>query len=105
VRQILLNLVGNAIKYSEQGQVELRVLRDGDSLLCRVRDSGLGIDASDLERIFEPFTQVDQSNTRRAGGTGLGLPISRRLARLLGGDVVVESARGVGSVFTLRLPG
>jgi signal transduction histidine kinase len=104
VRQILLNLIGNAIKFSERGGVTITLQQhDGDSI-CRVQDTGIGIKAEDLARIFEPFFQVDGSSTRRQDGSGLGLPVSRELARLLGGDVDVESEPARGSTFTLRLP-
>lgn len=103
LRQILLNLIGNAVKFTEQGGVEISVERCADASWVRVRDTGPGLAPEDLERIFEPFTQVDQSATRAKGGAGLGLPVSRRLARLLGGDVEVESAPGRGSTFSLRL--
>ena len=104
LRQILLNLLSNAVKFTEHGAVVLaaRVV-DGVAEL-QVRDSGLGIASKDLERIFEPFWQVEQAKTRRRGGTGLGLSVSRRLARLLGGDLVAESVLGAGSTFTVRLP-
>jgi PAS domain S-box-containing protein len=103
-RQILINLVGNAVKHGGAGEVEVRLdTRAADRLDVHVRDAGPGIAPDDQERIFEPFTQVDSSHTR-AGGTGLGLAISRRLARLLGGDVLLRSAPGAGSTFTLRLP-
>jgi PAS domain S-box-containing protein len=104
VRQVLLNLVGNAVKFTEEGTVELSVARDGDALLLQVTDSGPGIPASEHRRLFEPFWQGDQSRTRKLGGAGLGLAISDRLARLLGGEITVESAPDVGSTFTFRLP-
>jgi signal transduction histidine kinase len=104
LRQILINLLGNALKFTEVGQVRLVATCADDRLLVRVHDSGGGIAASHLERIFDPFTQVDQSLRREKGGTGLGLPVSRRLARLLGGDVTVESQPGEGATFTLSLP-
>ncbi len=103
VRQILTNLVGNALKYSGTGTVDVE-LDGGEDVELRVRDTGPGIPADRLEDIFEPFFQVDSSTTREAGGTGLGLTICRRLARLLGGDVTVESTPGEGSTFTLHLP-
>lgn len=103
-RQILLNLVSNALKYSESGSVCVAAEARGDARLVRVRDTGIGIAAGDLDRIFEPFLQVEQTARRRVQGTGLGLTVSRRLARLLGGDVTAESTLGEGSVFTLRLP-
>lgn len=118
LRQILLNLLGNAIKFTEPGgQVILSAgaatepSRDaeldrsnGPWVYFRVEDTGPGIAADHMERIFEPFTQVEQSSTRSHGGTGLGLAISRRLARLMDGDVTVRSESGVGSSFFLWLP-
>ncbi|HSJ14715.1 MAG TPA: ATP-binding protein [Longimicrobiales bacterium] len=103
LRQILLNLAGNAVKFTDRGSVGIALL-PGDIVEIRIRDTGTGVAPVDLERIFEPFTQVDQSNTRAQGGTGLGLTVSRRLARLLGGDIRLESQLGVGSTFTLTLP-
>jgi len=104
VRQILLNLVGNAVKFTEFGVVLLELEEGSDAIGVAIHDSGPGIPDTELERIFEPFTQVDQSNTRAQGGTGLGLTVSRRLARLLGGEVTVQSRPGEGSIFTLTLP-
>jgi signal transduction histidine kinase len=104
LRQILLNLLGNAVKFTEEGEVELRVVTDGDAVVFHVSDTGPGIAAADLERVFNPFEQVDQSVTRRSEGAGLGLSVSQQLARLLGGDLTAASTPGVGSTFTVRLP-
>jgi signal transduction histidine kinase len=103
LRQILINLVGNALKFTDAGRVSLEMHVSGDEALFVIRDTGPGIDQADLRRIFDPFTQVDQSLRRTKGGTGLGLPVSRRLAHLLGGDLQVESALGEGAAFTLTL--
>jgi CheY-like chemotaxis protein/nitrogen-specific signal transduction histidine kinase len=104
VRQILLNLLSNAVKFTERGAVALRVevAEDrGDEVLLRfkVKDSGIGIPADLRERLFQPFSQVDSSTTRRFGGTGLGLAICKRLVELMGGAIGLESAEGQGSVF------
>ena len=109
LRQILINLVGNALKFTARGavRIEATVASNGDGparLRIAVRDTGIGIDPAALARLFTEFTQADTSTTRRFGGTGLGLVISRRLAALLGGAVEVESTPGVGSTFTLELP-
>ena len=104
VRQILLNLISNAIKFTDDGSVSVTLEAEPDQAVLRVQDTGMGIDPKHQDRVFEAFTQVDQSMTRRAGGSGLGLPVSRRLAQLLGGDVTLESTPGVGSTFTLTLP-
>ncbi|MFG0252801.1 MAG: PAS domain S-box protein, partial [Phycisphaerales bacterium JB038] len=108
IRQILLNLVGNAIKFTERGSVRLvvREQRRGEShprLAFDVIDTGIGIAADRLPLLFQPFTQADSSMSRRFGGTGLGLTISSRLAKMLGGDIGVESKLGVGTRFTLVL--
>ena len=108
VRQILFNLVGNAIKFTDRGFVRVsadsHTQPDGDvAVTLVVTDSGIGIDAAEQARLFEPFTQADSSTTRRFGGTGLGLSIVRRLAQLIGGDVAVVSTPDEGSRFTVTL--
>jgi signal transduction histidine kinase len=104
IRQILTNLVGNAVRYTRAGSIRVSLEGDGRWVRCHVRDTGPGIPADSSEAIFEPFVQVDPDPSRTEGGTGLGLAVSRRLARRLGGDVDVESRVGEGSTFTLRLP-
>ncbi|HTO09198.1 MAG TPA: ATP-binding protein [Myxococcota bacterium] len=105
VRQVLANLLQNALKFTEHGSVSLWVGRDSPSTVCfAVRDTGIGIDAKDHEKIFAPFGQADSSHTRRYGGVGLGLSISRRLAGMLGGSLTVSSDLGRGSEFRLTLP-
>jgi len=105
VRQVLVNLLSNAVKFTDaEGTVTLRARRSDEALELAISDTGIGIEPEHLERIFDPFWQVEQKATRRAGGTGLGLSVSRRLARLLGGEVVVASELGRGSVFTVILP-
>jgi len=105
LRQILLNLVGNAVKFTNQGGVRLtvRALRGGGQMQFVVADTGIGIAPGNIAELFEPFTQVDASSTRRYGGAGLGLAVARRLAQALGGDIEVSSQMGQGSVFTLTL--
>jgi signal transduction histidine kinase len=104
LKQVLLHLVSNAVKFTERGTVEVGSERHGDRIVIRVRDSGIGIAAQDVDRLWEPFWQAQQAPSRRAAGTGLGLSLGRRLARLLGGEISVESELGVGSTFTLELP-
>jgi len=107
VRQILYNLIGNATKFTRQGQVTVMVDYDRSAsghVRVLVRDTGPGIAPEQQERIFEPFTQADSSHTRTFGGTGLGLAIARRLAQHLGGDITLQSTPNEGSTFTLHLP-
>jgi signal transduction histidine kinase len=104
VRQILVNLIGNAIKFTDAGSVTLTVCPRGDDVVFRVADTGIGIRAADRVKLFQPFSQIDSGLTRRYGGTGLGLFICHRLAALLGGSIELESEFGKGSVFTLVLP-
>ena len=106
LRQVLINLAMNAVKFTDAGSVRLSVRADTDrTLRFEVHDTGPGIPPEKLDEIFEPFTQVDASMSRRYGGTGLGLAISSRLARALGGELTVESQVGVGSRFALRIRG
>jgi signal transduction histidine kinase/DNA-binding response OmpR family regulator len=108
LRQILLNLLSNACKFTKQGEVRLRVRQLVDArdwFEFAVVDTGIGMTREQLSRLFEEFSQADSLTARRYGGTGLGLAISRKLARMMGGDVTVTSEHGKGSVFTLRLPG
>ncbi len=103
-RQILVNLLGNAVKFTDSGAVTVRLSRAGRAVRFDVGDTGIGIASDDLPRLFRPFAQVDTGLTRRHGGTGLGLYISRRLAALLGGHIEVESRLGAGSTFSVVLP-
>jgi signal transduction histidine kinase len=107
LRQILVNLVGNAVKFTDHGgiRIEVRMEKDDNATLLKfdVTDSGIGIPAERLAALFQPFSQVDSSMTRRFGGTGLGLVISRRLAQLLGGGINVQSVPGQGSTFSLSV--
>lgn len=104
VQQILVNLLGNAVKFTARnGEVRLSCEADEERVLIRVEDTGFGIPAAELDRVFEPYTQAHGQISRREGGVGLGLSISRQLARRMGGDLTVESTLGEGSVFTLEL--
>jgi signal transduction histidine kinase len=108
LKQILLNLLSNACKFTKEGEVALRVRKvaDGrDWVELAVADTGIGLTAEQQAKLFQEFTQADSLTARRYGGTGLGLALSRKLARMMGGDVTVTSEMGKGSVFTVRLPG
>ena len=102
--QILVNLLSNAVKFTEKGRVTFKVEREGGHLLFSVADSGIGMTAEQVSRLFSPFEQADGSTTRRFGGTGLGLAISKRLVEMMKGELTVSSHPGAGSVFTVRLP-
>jgi CheY-like chemotaxis protein/anti-sigma regulatory factor (Ser/Thr protein kinase) len=108
VRQVLFNLLSNACKFTERGTVALAVRReesDGDAWLSfSVSDTGIGLNADQLGRLFQEFSQAHADATRKYGGTGLGLALSRRLCRLMGGDITVTSEPGKGSIFSVRLP-
>ena len=106
VRQILTNLVGNAVKFTDHGHVNIRCVFNSDASRLRfdIIDTGIGMNAEQRSRVFNPFEQADTDTARKFGGTGLGLHISRKLARLLGGDITVNSVSGEGSTFTLELP-
>ena len=109
IRQALINLIGNACKFTENGTVRLSAQVERDQhdvpwVHFRVSDTGIGMSEEQLEKLFKDFSQADASTTRRYGGTGLGLSLSRRLSRLMGGDITVESALGKGSTFTMTIP-
>ncbi len=104
LQQVLVNLLSNAIKFTPRGEVRLRVARDGDLTYFKVIDTGVGMSAEQVARLFQPFEQGDSSTTRRYGGTGLGLAISQDLARLMGGGIDVDCIPGAGCSFTLHLP-
>jgi signal transduction histidine kinase len=103
-QQILVNLLGNAVKFTDRGTVRVTLSRTARAVRFEVADTGIGIPLDELPRLFRPFAQVDTGLTRRHGGTGLGLYISRRLATMLGGHIEVESEPGVGSSFCVVLP-
>ncbi len=108
VRQILYNLLSNAAKFTSRGTITLKVRREqnheGDWMCFHVSDTGIGMTPEHMERLFQDFSQADASTTRKYGGTGLGLALSQRLCKLMGGEITVTSEYGVGSTFTLRLP-
>lgn len=104
IRQVLLNLISNAAKFTAQGSITLRATRQGDQVIFSVRDTGVGIKPEDLPKIFEEFKQIDNALQETASGTGLGMPISRRFVQLHGGDMWVESQLGVGTTVSFSLP-
>ncbi len=108
LQQVLLNLLSNAAKFTQGGEITLRILEDGGQeaprIIFQVKDSGIGLSEDQISKLFAPFTQADQSTSRIYGGTGLGLSISLKLARLMGGNLTVESQLGKGSTFTLWIP-
>jgi len=107
LRQILLNLLSNACKFTKEGEVRLRARRVAngrDWIELAVADTGIGMTPEQQAKLFEEFSQADATTAQRFGGTGLGLALSRKLARMMGGDVTVTSEPGKGSVFTVRLP-
>ena len=100
LRQILWNLIGNAIKFTHQDSIVLRIAKEDSSIVLEVEDTGIGISATDRKKLFRPFSQGDESMTRKFGGTGLGLALSKRLAELLGGSLELKvSEVGKGSTF------
>lgn len=104
LRQIMLNLLSNANKFTQNGDIRVRMLRDEQGLCISVTDTGIGIPKEQQTHIFEAFRQADMSTTRQYGGTGLGLTITQRFCRLMGGDIEVHSGPGKGACFTVRLP-
>jgi signal transduction histidine kinase/DNA-binding NarL/FixJ family response regulator len=104
LRQVLINLLVNAVKFTDQGLVTLRIAVDGTDLIFSIRDTGIGMDKNAVSRLFQPFSQADHSITRKYGGTGLGLMISKELVEAMGGHIEVDSAPGAGSCFWVRLP-
>ncbi|MDX9994010.1 MAG: ATP-binding protein [Rhodocyclaceae bacterium] len=104
LRQVLLNLLNNAVKFTEQGSIELRIAAEDGRIVFSIRDTGIGMDAAALGRLFQPFSQADDSITRKYGGTGLGLVISKELVEAMGGTIEVESAPGAGTAFWFWLP-
>jgi signal transduction histidine kinase len=108
LKQILLNLLSNASKFAESGEIALVVARESDSegnwITFRVSDTGIGMTPEQLGKLFQAFSQADAATTRKYGGTGLGLALSKRFCQMMGGDVSVESESGKGSTFTVRLP-
>ncbi|WP_051464176.1 PAS domain-containing sensor histidine kinase [Aminiphilus circumscriptus] len=104
VEQVLMNLLGNAVKFTARGSVTVTCTREDSSAIMSVKDTGIGISAENLQKLFRPFQQVDSGKTREYDGTGLGLHISKRLGELMGGSISVESTPGSGSTFTFRMP-
>ncbi|KJV25366.1 hypothetical protein VI06_19235, partial [Aquitalea magnusonii] len=104
IRQILLNLVSNAVKFTEKGEVRLKVSQPADIVELTITDTGIGMNAVALGKLFKPFSQADASTSRRFGGTGLGTTIAMELVKKMGGSIAVESTAGKGSAFTVRLP-
>jgi signal transduction histidine kinase len=104
LRQVLLNLISNAVKYTDGGRVSVASQLENGEVHFVVTDTGVGVADDHLEKIFEPFWQVEQTTTRRAGGTGLGLAVTRQFVELLGGRITVTSELGRGSAFTVSLP-
>jgi signal transduction histidine kinase/CheY-like chemotaxis protein len=104
IRQVLYNLISNALKFTEEGEIRVTARREGQMLEIAVKDTGVGISPENLVRLFQKFDQLDSSTTRRFGGTGLGLAICHELAHLMGGEITVESEVGQGSRFIVRLP-
>ena len=104
VKQILLNLLSNAAKFTDHGSIMIIAQKHGDMISISVKDDGIGIEAKNIDRVFEEFSQIDSSSARKYKGTGLGLPIARNYARLLGGNLTVQSEFGKGSTFILVIP-
>jgi signal transduction histidine kinase len=108
IRQTLFNLLSNAAKFTKAGKIQIVISahlhRRRQFITFAISDTGIGIKPPQLERLFEPFTQADESTTRKYGGTGLGLAISRRFCRMLGGDIEAQSKLRKGSTFTVTLP-
>jgi signal transduction histidine kinase len=104
LRQMLVNLIANAVKFTAKGGVTVRAKALGDSVIFEVQDTGIGITNEQMKHLFDPFWQADQLTTRQAGGSGLGLAVTKRLANLLGGDITVESRPQEGSIFRVTLP-
>ena len=104
IGQILVNLLSNAIKFTEHGSVTLYAGAEGDELVLRISDTGIGMRQADIDKVFAPFEQADNSTTRKFGGTGLGLTITHRIVGLMGGSLRASSVEGEGSTFEVRLP-
>jgi len=103
LRQVIMNLLGNATKFTENGSITLALKRDGDSVELSIADTGIGIPAQDLPHIFDEFRQVERQGGEAAEGTGLGLAIAKKTVELLGGEITATSEIGVGTTFTVRL--